>query len=263
MMSDSQVVKAHEYYDRLLQGILDIGEEMVVAGAEVSRVEDSINRMCEAYGAERINVFIITSNIQVTVQAPDGRILTHIRRIMRYDVNFDRLDYLNNICRKICAEKPEADELHEMLEEVMNRPKQPFALRALGCMLASGGFAIFFGGNLLDGIAAAVLGLIMVLIELVLAEREKNQIVYNFIVSVVAGICAHLMVGIGFGDHADMLMIGGIMLLIPGIAMTNAIRDMLMGDIASGMLRLSNAVLVAAAIACGFAFTIIVLGGVL
>ncbi len=69
-------------YDKILQAILDVGEEMVVAGAEVSRVEDSIFRMCRSYGADRINVFIITSNIQVTMEAPDGRILTHIRRVM-------------------------------------------------------------------------------------------------------------------------------------------------------------------------------------
>lgn len=94
-------------YDRILQGILDIGEEMVCCGAEVSRVEDSILRMCESYGAERINVFIITSNIQVTMEAPDGRILTHIRRLIRYDTNFDRLDYLNNLSRYICANKPD------------------------------------------------------------------------------------------------------------------------------------------------------------
>lgn len=250
-------------YDRILQGILDIGEEMVVCGAEVSRVEDSIYRMCQAYGGDRINVFIITSNIQVTMEAPDGRILTHIRRIVRYDVNFDRLDYLNNLCRYICSATPDPEHLQEKLEEVMNRPKQPLGLKFLGCMLASGGFAVFFGGTMLDGIAAGVLGLIIAFMELFLASREKNQIVYHFMVSVVAGVCAHLMVGVGFGNHSEMLIIGGIMLLIPGIAMTNAVRDMLIGDIASGMLRLSNAVLVAAAIACGFAFTIILLGGVL
>ena len=59
-------------YDKLLQTILDIGEEMVVAGAEVSRVEESIQRMCRAYGCDRINVFIIVSNLQVTVETPDG-----------------------------------------------------------------------------------------------------------------------------------------------------------------------------------------------
>ena len=250
-------------FDRILQGILDIGEEMVVCGAEVNRVEDSIYRMCESYGGDRINVFIITSNIQVTMEAPDGRILTHIRRIVRYDANFDRLDYLNDLSRYVCANKPEPDLMQQKFDEVMNRPKQHIALKFIGAILVSGGFTVFFGGSWLDCIAASIDGIIIILMELFLASREKNQIVYNFVVSVVAGITALLLVEVGLGDHSDKIMIGGIMLLIPGIAMTNAIRDMLIGDIASGLLRLVNSVLVAAAIACGFAFTIIVLGGVL
>ena len=145
----------------------------------------------------------------------------------------------------------------------MNRPKQHIALKFIGAILVSGGFTVFFGGSWLDCIAASIDGIIIILMELFLASREKNQIVYNFVVSVVAGIAALLLVEVGLGDHSDKIMIGGIMLLIPGIAMTNAIRDMLIGDIASGLLRLVNSVLVAAAIACGFAFTIIVLGGVL
>ncbi|MEE0741806.1 MAG: threonine/serine exporter family protein [Emergencia sp.] len=250
-------------YDRILQGILDVGEEMVIAGAEVNRVENSIYRMCEAYGADRINVFIITSNIQVTMEAPDGRIVTHIRRVVRNEANFDRLDYLNDLSRTICAETPGAQKLQEMLEAVMNRPQQSRFLKFVGAVLVSGGFTVFFGGNFRDGIAAAIVGVVIVLVEVFLAEREKNQIVYHFAASVVAGITAILLVRIGLGHNADKIMIGGIMLLIPGIAMTNSIRDMLIGDVASGMLRLSNALLVAAAIACGFAFTIIALGGVL
>lgn len=250
-------------FDRVLQGILDIGEEMVVCGAEVNRVEDSIYRMCESYGGDRINVFIITSNIQVTMEAPDGRILTHIRRIVRYDANFDRLDYLNDLSRYICANRPEPDAMQQKFDEVMNRPKQHIALKFIGAILVSGGFTVFFGGSWLDCIAAAIVGVIIVLMELFLASREKNQIVYNFAVSVTAGIATLLLVQLGVGINSDKIMIGGIMLLIPGIAMTNAIRDMLIGDIASGLLRLVNSVLVAAAIACGFAFTIIVLGGVL
>ena len=250
-------------FDRVLQGILDIGEEMVVCGAEVNRVEDSIYRMCESYGADRINVFIITSNIQVTMEAPDGRILTHIRRIVRYDANFDRLDYLNDLSRYVCANLPEPDAMRQKFDEVMNRPKQHISLKFIGAILVSGGFTVFFGGSWLDCIAASIDGVVIVLMELFLASREKNQIVYNFVVSVVAGITALLLVQIGLGDHSDKIMIGGIMLLIPGIAMTNAIRDMLIGDIASGLLRLVNSILVAAAIAYGFAFTIIVLGGVL
>ena len=108
-------------YSRLLQAILDIAEEMLVAGAEVSRVEDSVERMCGAYGCGRINVFVITSNIQVTMEAPDGEILTQIRRIIRNDVNFDRLDYLNDLSRYICAETPSLAQLNEKFDGVMNR----------------------------------------------------------------------------------------------------------------------------------------------
>ncbi|MGF6375657.1 uncharacterized membrane protein YjjP (DUF1212 family) [Clostridiales Family XIII bacterium PM5-7] len=250
-------------YDKTLQVILDIGEEMMVCGAEVSRVEDSIFRMCKSYGADRINVFIITSNIQVTMEAPDGRILTHIRRITRYSANFDRLDYLNDLSRYVCQHTPDYLAMEGKLEEVLARPDQGKALKFIASILVAGSFTMFFGGTWRDGVAASIMGMAIVLMELFLLSREKNQIVYHFVVSVAAGAVALLMVKLGLGQNADMIMIGGIMLLIPGIAMTNSIRDMLIGDIASGMLRLSNAILIAAAIAGGFAVAILILGGVL
>ncbi len=250
-------------YDKILQGILDIGEEMVTCGAEISRVEDSIMRMCHSYGAERVNVFIITSNIQVTLEAPDGRIITQIRRMIRHGVNFDRLDYLNDLSRYICANTPDIDTIQEKFEEVMNRPEPSPFLKFIGAVFVAAGFTVFFGGTYMDAFSASIMGITIVTMEMFLAGREENQIVYHFIASVVAGFVAILMVKLGFGEHADLIMIGGIMLLIPGIAMTNAMRDMLIGDIASGLLRLCNALIVSTAIACGFAFTIIVLGGLI
>lgn len=250
-------------YDKLVQSILDIGEEMVTCGAEVSRVEDSIMRMCHSYGAQRVNVFIITSNIQLTLEAPDGRIITQIRRMVRYSANFDRLDYLNNLSRYICANNPDVDEIQAKLTEILNRPKQSRFLSFLSLILVSSGFTVFFGGNFMDAVASAIMGITIGAMDIILSTRERNQIVYNFMSSVVAGLVAIVLVKFKIGVHADLIMIGGIMLLIPGIAMTNAIRDMLIGDIASGMLRLCNALLVSTAIACGFAFSIIILGGIL
>jgi Uncharacterized conserved protein len=250
-------------YDRILQGILDIGEEMVVCGAEVSRVEGSIFRMCESYDMHRVNVFIITSNIQVTLEAPDGRILTQIRCIKRYDVNFDRLDYLNNLSRYVCDKKPDVAELRMKFDEVLNRKKQASYVKFAGAVMVAGGFTVFFGGGVLDVIAASLMGILVVTMEKILISRETNQLVYNFVVSFIGGMLAMFMVRIGLGTNVDRIMMGGIMLLIPGIALTNAVRDMLIGDIASGLLRLVNALLVAASIACGFALALILLGGVL
>ena len=94
-----------------------------------------------------------------------------------------------------------------------------------------------------------------------LSQIEENQLAKTFVTSIIAGALAITMVGIGFGDNADKLMIGGIMLLIPGVALINSVRDLLTGDLVSGLFRLLNALLTAIAIAVGFALPIILTGG--
>lgn len=248
-------------YNKLLQGILDIAEEMLIAGAEVSRVEDSVQRMCEAYGCDRINVFVITSNIQVTLQDPQGEIITQIRRVIRNDVNFDRLDYLNDLSRFVCAKKPSPEELEDRFEIVMRRKQQPLAVTVIGGMAIGGSFAMFFGGNIWDGAAGALCGLAVVLLNIVISRLGQNALANVFVVSFLSGLISVFTVWLGIGEHTDKIMIGIIMLLIPGIAMTNGVRDMLTGDIATGMLRVTNALLIAIAIACGFALSLFVTGG--
>lgn len=252
-------------YSKLLQAILDIAEEMLVCGAEVERVEDSIERMCAAYGCEqdRVNAFIITSNIQVTFEDPNGNIITQIRRIVRSDTNFDRLDYLNDLSRYICANTPDLDTLKEKYEEVMNRRQLPKWVQYLGAVMAAGGFSVFFGGNIADGLYAAALGIIITAVRGFFSKYESNAMALMFISSIIAGTVAVLSVPLGISVHIDKVMIGGIMLLIPGIAVTNSIRDMLAGDIGTGLLRFANSVMLAAAIACGFALPMILSGGTL
>ena len=89
-------------YKRIVQGILDIGEEMLVCGAENFRLEDSLYRMGKRYGFGQYAVFVIPSNLQITIETPEGEIITQIRHIESTDVNFDRLDYLN-ICAGMSA----------------------------------------------------------------------------------------------------------------------------------------------------------------
>lgn len=248
-----------------MQSIIDVGEYMVRCGAEVARAEDSIERMLVAYGFPefRVNVFIIVSNIQVTAEAPDGRIITQIRRMIKSDVNFDRLDYLNDLCRKVCSEKFEPEEIQRRISEIMNRPEPRLRSLISGSALVTAGFCLFFGGSLRDAAAAAFMGVVIMLVEMIVERTESNSLVVNFIVSLIAGIVAILLVKAGLGVDKDTIMIAGIMILIPGIALTNAVRDMLAGEQATGLLRFTNALLVSAAIAGGFALAIILLGGAL
>lgn len=257
-------MKGH-YFHLLLQGILDIGEEMMVAGAEIYRVEDSIERMCNAYGANpnRSNVFIITSNIQVTIEAPDGQIITQIRRILRNDVNFERLAELNDLCRRICATTPDVEILQEELNKVLRKPDQKWPTKFIGGIFAASFFTIFFGGCFMDAVAAGIVAVPVVLMQNLSRLKDDNRIVFTFYLSLIAGVLSHILVFLGIGDNCDYIMIGGIMLLIPGIALTNSVRDILMGDTASGLLRFSDALINAVAIACGFALSMLLLGGLI
>ena len=88
-------------YEKLVQGILNIGEAMLQCGAEIFRVEDSLYRMYKSYGFVKYDVYVIPSNIQVTVESPEGEILTQIRHIESTGADYDRLNYLNALSRYV------------------------------------------------------------------------------------------------------------------------------------------------------------------
>jgi len=241
-------------YSKLLQTVLDIAEEMLVAGAEVNRVEDSIERMISAYDCpfERVNVFIITTNIQTTFEDPDGNIITQIRRIKRSDTNFDRLDYLNDLSRYICEHKPGLEEMRSRYLEVMNRPQHSLFVKYLSAALVSGTFTVFFGGSFFDGFCAFVIGAIIVFLQRYLRKFNENQLALTFTTAFLSGMITIILFSGGLANM-NYILIGQIMLLIPGLALTNSVRDMLLGDIATGSVRLLNALVTAGAIGLGMA----------
>ena len=118
-------------YEALLNEVLNIGKEMVKSGAETNRAEDSIYRMMESYDIEQCNVFVIQSNIQATIKPVNGSYITQIRRVHKTGFNYDRLDYLNNLSRYICENKPSVEEIREKYKEVMSRREQPVYLLSL------------------------------------------------------------------------------------------------------------------------------------
>lgn len=249
-------------YDRILQGILDIGEELLKSGAENFRLEDSLYRMCKSYGFVRYDVFAITSNIQITVETPEGRIITQVRHIESTDIDFDRLDYLNNLSRKICQTTPDADKMREMFHEVMNRKPQHPALKYLAGVMGGTGFAVFFGCNFVDAIVAVVVSLMIVVVGNWLSEREENLMVYNLILAFLSNVIILTAVRCGIGQHPDRIMIGIVMLLISGLGITNGIREILQRDFISGTLNIMNSVLGALGIAMGIAIPILMFKGV-
>lgn len=201
-------------YKKILQGILDIGESMLKSGAENYRLEDSLYRMCKSYGFVRYDVFAIPSNIQITVETPDGEIFTQIRHIESTDINFDRLDYMNNLCRYVCQNKPDATELRQKYLEILKRPKQHPLIPYAAGIIGGTGFAIFFGCNFMDAIVATIVSIMITVVGNWLSKRENNLMVYNTILAFLAELIIIGMVHLGVGSHPERIMIGVVMLLI-------------------------------------------------
>lgn len=231
---------------------LEMGEALLVCGAEVNRVEDTISRMGIAYGALEMNVFVITTSIVVTMELSDGNSITLTRRINSPgSTDFRRLARINNVSRHFCKDPMPLDILRSEYENA-NRPTTKPIRMYIGSALAAGAFAVFFGGNVWDGLIAALFGVLICFFQRELQPLSPNTIVYNITSSFVVGLGICLLARFIPVLNMDKIMIGDIMLLIPGVAMTNAIRDILVGDTVSGTMRVVESVMWAGAIAAGF-----------
>ena len=243
-------------YEKLVQGILNIGEAMLQCGAEIFRVEDSLYRMYKSYGFMTYDVYVIPSNIQVTVETPEGEIITQIRHIESSEPNFDQLDYLNNLCRYVCQHTPDEKEMREKYLEVINREPQKRITRYAAGIMGGTGFAVFFGCNVWDAIVALIVSVMIVAVGDWLAKRESNLMVYNAILSFISEAIIIVALKMGVADHPDRIMIGIVMLLISGLGTTNGIRDLLQRDFISGFINIMNSFLGAAGIAFGIGLAI-------
>jgi len=241
---------------------MDIGEQMLISGAEVHRVEDSLYRICSAFGAERTDVFIITSSMIVTVHTPNGEILTQTRRITSAGTDFEKLDRLNALSRHICYEGVTLDEIEKELDAISKIRAYPFWLEVLAYALIAGAFTLFFGGTWIEALVSLSVGAVVRFVILVSDRTVKNKIFTKFIASFASAGAAYLFLNIGVVADVDEIIIGNIMTLIPGIGLTNALRDLFTGDSIAGLLRTVEAALTALAIAAGYIVLVITVGGV-
>lgn len=249
--------------ENVLSLALDLGKGMVQCGAEINRVEETVLRICYAYNIKKTEVFSVISMVYATVISDEGKTHTQMRRIYSNAVNFRRLENLNALSRKICAETPDIDEARKELEELLCDTRHFDIFVCLGYIVSAMSFAVFFGGSLLDAAAAAPIAFIVYLMNVYIKANGVNRLFFTALSAAVIGFLAEVFVHFGFGNNADMIMIGDVMVIIPGLMLINSVREMLCGDVMSGLLRLLESIIIAMAIACGFAVSILAAGWIL
>lgn len=247
--------------EKLLSYAMDIGEQMIKSGAEVYRVEESLLRMCKAFGFAKMDVYTTTNSMVVTVVSEDGTIFTQTRRILSISTDFEKMHRLNKLSRKICEKHLSGEEIQRELDWVVSRKVYPFWLECLAYAVIAGAFTLFFGGNITEMAVSLFVGAAVRFGILLCDKTVNNRMFTKFFSAFLATLFAYIALKTNIINSVDKVIIGNIMSLIPGIGLTNALRDLFTGDSIAGLLRSIEAVITALAIAAGY-FVVAILGGI-
>lgn len=238
-------------YNALLELATDLGYRLAMCGAETYRIEESIHRILSSYNIES-EIFAIPNCLTVSIETPEGKPMTRMRRIGYHGNDLDSVEKYNNLSRRICASKPSPEEAKEWLNDTdASRRRYNLPVYLLGNVLGSLGFSVFFGGTLIDCLFAGLCGLIVGLVIKAMDILKVNQFFSTIAAAFIMAVVSYAMGATGLPNCTDTIVMGVLMILVPGLIFTNAMRDIIFGDTNSGVNRIVQVLLVAAAIALG------------
>ncbi len=246
--------------DLLLKNISEIGRLLLKHGAEIYRVEESLERMCQSYDFQDIGVFALPSYFTLSVTFQDGTTSSITKRTTQNRNNLDAIYELNNLVRYICAHQPDHQYIARQIQKI--KAQQPnMYLVFLGYGLGSGAFALFFGGTRAEFVFAGIIGFIVYFFIWIQEILKINALIRTLLTSMLISFLAQMIHSWQWISQVDALTVGCLMVLVPGMAITNSLRDIIDGNYVSGQARLSEAFFIATSIAVGVGLCRILLGG--
>lgn len=238
-------------YNTLLELATTVAHRLAMSGAETFRVEDSVILIMQAYGVEA-EAFAIPNCLTVSIETPEGIPMTRMRRIGYHGNDLDSVERYSNLSRRICRERPDPKEAFQWLKEADQAQRQfSLPIHLAGNFLGACGFSIFFGGSFMDSLFAGICGIVVGLVGLVMDRLKANAFFRTIIASFVMAVLAYILSVAGIVKNADTVIIGSLMILVPGLLFTNAMRDIIYGDTNSGLNRIVMVFMIAVAIALG------------
>jgi len=241
--------------EQVLNLSCELGRQLMQNGGEICRVEESVERVLMAYGCSDPEVFAIPSCVIVNIRTEE-RNYTKAVRVRPASLNLSRLRMLNSLCRAICAAPPAVEEAEKDLRDILKSPLYPAWADYLSHGVVASFFTLFWGGCLTDAVAAFFCGLLVKKTVGFMRSVQANGFFRNLIAAMLATIIPVALQTLGGFVHADKATIGTIMLLVPGLAITNMMRDVLAGDYLAAVSRMAEVLLVALGITIGVAITL-------
>lgn len=237
----------------LLEAVVLAGELMLVSGAEIYRVEDTMNHMLRRSEYMQTETIVHSTGIFVTLSDPEKEPLTRVKRVADRSTNINRICLVNDVSRHFCEGKITVEEALRQLKEIQSPETIQYdgLVQSLGYIGVSAFFAPMFGGSLGDFFAAAVVGVCLAAAAWTGKILKFNDFCFNAFGAFVLAFSAMTICHSYPGLNSDTIIVSAVMPLVPGVTFTTAIRDTLNGDYAAGSARILEAIVVALAVAVG------------
>lgn len=237
--------------EEVLDLALMAGHILLENGAEIYRVEETIDRICGYYGVNSENAFVLSNGIFLTAGSARESFFAKVQHIPVSGTHLNKVAAVNQLSREIVEGKHTIQDAYRILEEIRTMPGKKRWMQTLASGVGSAAFCIFFGGTFGDSLAAFAAGICLYLYVLWLSVPHLSKIVGNIGGGALVTVVCCLLYLMGVGENLNFMMIGTIMPLVPGVAFTNSIRDVADGDYISGSVRMLDALLVFFCIAIG------------
>lgn len=240
-------------YNMIMDLAADLGYELSMSGAETFRVEDSMVRIAASYGITA-EVFSIPNYLIVSILTQSGQPITRMRRIGYHGNNLDAVEKLNALSRRICSSHPAPEEAMRWLEQVRSSiPRYALPVYLLGHFLGASGFAMLFGCGVTDMLLSGFCGILGGLLNRFMDKMKVNPFFETILSAFVMALAAYGLSIAGLVRNVNSVVIGALMILVPGLLFTNAMRDIIYGDTNSGITRFVQVLLISMGMALGTA----------
>ena len=242
------------------------GVTLLKSGAESFRVQDTMQRILDAFEVHNYNVYVISNGIFATINENQPDHYSVVRHVPLGSVNLEKIDEINQISREICARKYTLEEAEAKMERSSRIAAPNKWLMIVASGFGAAGFCYLFGGSFFDSLVALVMGLILQVFLDVAGAKKMSKFLSYIIGSTIVTLATGLVTTTGMGVEFNHIVIGSIIPLVPGVSLTTSIREFFNGDYISGSIHLIDALLTAVCIAVGVATAIFLftsMGGVI
>lgn len=241
---------------QVLELAVEAGRVLLKNGAEIFRVEETIEHICHRFQIEKVDTFIMSNGILITAEYAGEDIFAKVKHVPLSGIHLGIVTEVNNLSREIAAGKIGVEEAMERLKEIEQMPPKKNIYRILAAGLGSGSFCYLLKGNVWESLISFCIGMVLY-VFVIFAERHKmSKIIVNIVggglITVLAVLAKYM--DFPFPVSLDKMIIGSILPLVPGVAFTNAIRDIANSDFISGTVRMIDALLVFVYMAIGVGF---------